>query len=126
MIPFLKSSQYNVKKDVQFLPISGLLGSNMKTWVEEGICEWWDGPCLFEAFDAVEVPLQDPEGPLRIPIIDKFKDPGTVVMGKTESGSICEDDSLLMMPNKVIFFWSFSTLTVFSYVILNTWRNFHT
>lgn len=37
----------------------------MKTWVEEGICEWWDGPCLFEAFDAVEVPLQDPEGPLR-------------------------------------------------------------
>lgn len=64
MIPFLKSSQYNVKKDVQFLPISGLLGSNMKTWVEEGICEWWDGPCLFEAFDAVEVPLQDPEGPL--------------------------------------------------------------
>ncbi|XP_055827799.1 LOW QUALITY PROTEIN: uncharacterized protein LOC129896010 [Solanum dulcamara] len=65
MIPFLKSSQYNVKKDVQFLPISGLLGSNMKTRVEEGVCPWWDGPCLFEALDAVEVPPRDPEGPLR-------------------------------------------------------------
>ncbi|CAN4086642.1 unnamed protein product [Withania somnifera] len=100
MIPFLKSSQYNVKKDVQFLPISALLGSNMKTQVEEGVCRWWDGPCLFEALDAVEVPPRDPEGPLRIPIIDKFKDMGTVVMGKIETGSICEGDNLLMMPNK--------------------------
>lgn len=38
-----------------------------------------------------------------MPIIDKFKDLGTVVMGKIESGSICEGDNLLMMPNKVIF-----------------------
>ncbi|XP_042499931.1 eukaryotic peptide chain release factor GTP-binding subunit ERF3A-like [Macadamia integrifolia] len=35
-----------------------------------------------------------------MPIIDKFKDMGTVVMGKIESGSICEGDSLLVMPNK--------------------------
>ncbi|XP_015161705.1 eukaryotic peptide chain release factor GTP-binding subunit ERF3A-like isoform X2 [Solanum tuberosum] len=102
MMPFLKSSQYNVKKDVQFLPISGLLGSNMKTRVEERVCAWWDGPCLIEALDAVEVPPRDPEGPLRMPIIDKFKDLGNVVMGKTESGSICEGDSLLMMPNKAV------------------------
>ncbi|KAM3268773.1 eukaryotic peptide chain release factor GTP-binding subunit ERF3A isoform X1 [Capsicum chacoense] len=100
MIPFLKSSQYNVKKDVQFLPISALLGSNMKDRVEEGICPWWDGPCLFEALDAVEVPHRDLESPLRMPTIDKFKDLGTVVMGKIESGSICEGDNLLMMPNK--------------------------
>ncbi|PHU24277.1 Eukaryotic peptide chain release factor GTP-binding subunit ERF3A [Capsicum chinense] len=100
MIPFLKSSQYNVKKDVQFLPISALLGSNMKDRLEEGICPWWDGPCLFEALDAVEVPHRDLESPLRMPTIDKFKDLGTVVMGKIESGSICEGDNLLMMPNK--------------------------
>jgi len=39
MIPFLKSSGYNVKKNVPFLPISGLVGSNMETkmdgWFEE-------------------------------------------------------------------------------------------
>lgn len=39
----------------------------------------------------------------RMPIIDKFKDMGTVVMGKIESGSTREGDSLLVMPNKVFF-----------------------
>lgn len=39
----------------------------------------------------------------RMPIIDKFKDMGTVVMGKVESGTIREGDSLIIMPNKVYF-----------------------
>ncbi|KAI4350990.1 hypothetical protein L6164_005385 [Bauhinia variegata] len=101
MIPFLKSSGYNVKKDVLFLPLSGLVGLNMKTRVDKSVCSWWNGPCLFEALDAVEIPLRDPKGPFRMPIIDKFKDMGTVVMGKVESGSVREGDSLLVMPNKV-------------------------
>ena len=48
-----------------------------------------------------------------MPIIDKFKDMGTVVMGKVESGSVREGDSLLVMPNKVppprslVFFFFF-------------------
>ncbi|KAJ4953345.1 hypothetical protein NE237_030177 [Protea cynaroides] len=100
MIPFLKSSGYNVKKDVIFLPLSGLVGSNMKTRVDKSVCPWWNGPCLFEALDAVEVPPRDPKGPFRMPIIDKFKDMGTVVMGKIESGSIREGNNLLVMPNK--------------------------
>ncbi|KAG8083565.1 hypothetical protein GUJ93_ZPchr0015g6876 [Zizania palustris] len=100
MVPFLRSSGYNVKKDVHFLPISGLLGSNMKTRMDKSICSWWDGPCLFEVLDRIEVPLRDPKGPFRMPIIDKFKDMGTVVMGKIESGTIREGDSLLVMPNK--------------------------
>ncbi|KAK1572792.1 hypothetical protein QYE76_038469 [Lolium multiflorum] len=100
MVPFLKSSGYNVKKDVQFLPISGLCGANMKTRMDKSICSWWDGPCLFEVLDRIEVPLRDPRGPVRMPIIDKYKDMGTVVMGKLESGTIREGDSLLVMPNR--------------------------
>ncbi|KAJ1271015.1 hypothetical protein BS78_06G096300 [Paspalum vaginatum] len=100
MVPFLKSSGYNVKKDVQFLPISALVGANMKTRMDKSICSWWDGPCLFEVLDRIEVPLRDPKGPVRMPIIDKYKDMGTVVMGKIESGTITEGDSLLVMPNK--------------------------
>ncbi|MED6199880.1 hypothetical protein PIB30_079958 [Stylosanthes scabra] len=38
-----------------------------------------------------------------MPIIDKFKDMRTVVMGKVESGTVREGDSLLVMPNKAIF-----------------------
>ncbi|CAL9031665.1 unnamed protein product [Prunus brigantina] len=101
MVPFLKTSGYNVKKDVQFLPISGLVGTNIKNRVDKTVCSWWDGPCLFEALDAIEIPLRDPKGPFRMPIIDKFKDMGTVVMGKVESGSVQEGDSLFVMPNKV-------------------------
>ncbi|XP_008784278.2 eukaryotic peptide chain release factor GTP-binding subunit ERF3A-like [Phoenix dactylifera] len=99
MVPFLKSSGY-LRKDVQFLPISGLVGTNMKTRVEKSICDWWNGPCLFEVLDSIAVPPRDPKGPLRMPIIDKYREMGTVVMGKIESGSIREGDSLLIMPNK--------------------------
>jgi len=42
-----------------------------------------------------------------MPIIDKFKDMGTVVMGKVESGSVREGDSLLVMPNKVDYLFIF-------------------
>lgn len=51
--------------------------------------------------DVVEVPARDPKDPFRMPILDKFKDLGTVVMGKVESGCIHEGDSLIVMPNKV-------------------------
>ncbi|KAK1419763.1 hypothetical protein QVD17_29076 [Tagetes erecta] len=101
MVPFLKSSGYNVKKDIQFLPISGLHGTNLQTRMDKKICPWWNGQCLFEALDGIEVPPRDPDGPFRMPIIDKFKDMGTVVMGKVESGSIREGNNVLIMPNKV-------------------------
>ncbi|XP_010537482.1 PREDICTED: eukaryotic peptide chain release factor GTP-binding subunit ERF3A-like [Tarenaya hassleriana] len=100
MVPFLKSSGYNTKKDVIFLPISGLMGINMKTKMGKSICPWWSGPCLFEVLDSIEIPPRDPNGPFRMPIIDKFKDMGTVVMGKVESGSVREGDSMIVMPNK--------------------------
>jgi peptide chain release factor subunit 3 len=40
-----------------------------------------------------------------MPIMDKYKDMGTVVMGKIESGTISEGDNLVVMPNKVLLFW---------------------
>lgn len=99
-VPFLKGCGYNVKKDVQYLPVSGLLGINLRERLPKSTCSWWDGPCLFEALDAVELPYRDPKGPFRLPIMDKFKDMGTVVMGKVESGSVRVGDSLIVMPNK--------------------------
>lgn len=36
-----------------------------------------------------------------MPIVDKYKDMGTVVMGKIESGMIKLNDKLAVMPNKV-------------------------
>ena len=56
--------------DVLFLPISGLIGANLKTRLDKKICPWWDGPCLFEALDAIEVPLRDPNGPFRYDVFE--------------------------------------------------------
>ena len=39
----------------------------------------------------------------RMPIIDRVKDMGAVVMGKVESGTVRVGDSLLLMPNKVVY-----------------------
>ncbi|CAN1159234.1 Eukaryotic peptide chain release factor GTP-binding subunit ERF3B [Linum perenne] len=100
MVPFLKTSGYNVKEDVKFIPLSGLTGANIKTRMDKTICSWWNGPCLFEALDDIEVPLGDPNRPFRMPIVDKLKDMGTVLMGKVESGTVTEGDSLLVMPNR--------------------------
>jgi peptide chain release factor subunit 3 len=36
-----------------------------------------------------------------MPLIDKYRDMGTVVMGKIESGSVRRGDTLMVMPNKV-------------------------
>lgn len=52
--------------DVQFLPISGLLGYNIKTRMDPKACPWWSGSCLFEVLDSVEVPLRDPKGHVRL------------------------------------------------------------
>lgn len=41
----------------------------------------------------------------RMPLIDKSKDMGTVVMGKIESGTVRRGDQLMVMPNKVICWW---------------------
>lgn len=46
------------------------------------------------------MPPRDPLAPFRMAVIDKFKDLGTVVMGKSESGAVRKGDTLLLMPNK--------------------------
>ncbi len=40
LTPFLRSCGYNPKKDVVFLPMSGLLGTNIKDPVSSDIAPW--------------------------------------------------------------------------------------
>lgn len=37
-----------------------------------------------ELIDTIELPNRDPQGEIRIPILDKMKDRGTVIFGKVE------------------------------------------
>lgn len=39
--------------------------------------------------------------PLMMPISEKYKDMGAVVVGKLESGKVSKGEAVMMMPNKV-------------------------
>lgn len=36
------------------------------------MCDWYDGPTLFETLDAIEQTDRNPLAPVRIPIVDKW------------------------------------------------------
>lgn len=39
-------------------------------------------------------------GPLMVPVSEKYKDMGTIIVGKVESGLLKKGDTLCLMPNK--------------------------
>jgi len=59
---------------VPFIPIDSLNNFNIHSKYN-GI-KWYNGPYLMEHLDKVKIPARDPDGPLRIPVVDKFKDAG--------------------------------------------------
>jgi peptide chain release factor subunit 3 len=101
LTPFLKQCGYNTKKDVTFLPVSGLHGFGIKDRVTLERCPWYGGPSLFEVLDNLEPQDRNKDAPFRMPILDKHKDMGTMIMGKTEAGTVMRGDDMMLMPNKV-------------------------
>ncbi|KDN50325.1 hypothetical protein RSAG8_01661, partial [Rhizoctonia solani AG-8 WAC10335] len=98
--PFIKASGFNPKTDVDFVPVSAYTGANMKERVSKSICPWHDGPPLLELLDTMPMVDRKVNGPVMMPISEKYKDMGTIVVGKLESGRVHKNDSLLLMPNK--------------------------
>ena len=43
---------------------------------------------------------RDPLAPFRMSVIDRYKDMGTIAMGKSECGVVRKGDALYVMPNK--------------------------
>lgn len=103
---FLLSSTYpvaNTKQntDVEFLPISGFVGINLKDRIDPAICSWHTGPSLLEYLDSIETIKRPIDQPMRMPVSEKFRDMGTMISGKLESGYIKLNQQLLVMPNNV-------------------------
>ncbi|GMH45631.1 hypothetical protein BSKO_13588 [Bryopsis sp. KO-2023] len=99
LTPFLKTCGYK-EKDLVFLPISALLGANIMEPVSKESCPWWSKGSLFDLLDNLEPQDRNADGAFRMPIIDKYRDMGTMVMGKSESGTVRVGDTLLLMPNR--------------------------
>ncbi|XP_037319409.2 eukaryotic peptide chain release factor GTP-binding subunit ERF3A [Pungitius pungitius] len=98
LVPFLKKVGFNPKKDIHFMPCSGLTGSNLKDPVPE--CPWYTGLPFISHLDSLPNFTRSNDGPVRLPIVDKYKDMGTVILGKLESGCISKAQQLVMMPNR--------------------------
>eukprot|EP00903_Cladosiphon_okamuranus_P018854 g17342.t1 len=108
--PFLRQQcGYAVKKEVKFIPISGLSGANVKQQVKDDVCPWWapmvkggenntaEGT-LLELLDKLHMDDRHAERPLRVPVLDRYNDRGTMVLGKVEQGTLTEGTQISLMP----------------------------
>ncbi|RHZ76914.1 hypothetical protein Glove_187g39 [Diversispora epigaea] len=100
LTPFLKGSGYNPATDIEFMPVSGFTGDNIKKRVSESVCDWYKGLPLLDYLDNMQALDRKTNAPLMIPITEKYKDMGTIVVGKIESGIIKKGETVLIMPNK--------------------------
>lgn len=97
--PFLKKCGFR-DKDVSWIPVSGLKGINLKN--RDGLpCDWYKGPCFMDLLDELPPITRDASAPLRIPLLARYKDMGTLcVIGKVESGKIAKGCNVMIMPTK--------------------------
>lgn len=100
VVPFLKQNGYNLKTEVEFIPISGFSGANLKDRVGKQVCPWFDGPSLLEYLDEMPGWERKLDAPFLMPVSGKYKDLGTIVTGKIESGQVSKGQTVLVMPNK--------------------------
>lgn len=109
--PYLKQVGYVIKKDVKFVPISGLSGDNVLNEVDSSKCPWWKEhytagihntttPTLIGTLDALQVSGRNSDGPLRMPCLDRYFERGCVVLGKVESGTIRAGEEVVIMPTR--------------------------
>lgn len=112
--PFLRSCGFTIKTEVKFIPISGLGGANVKDEVDPKVCPWWkkccatnenntSTPTLIGLLDSVEIKGRNATAPLRIPVLDRYVDRGTIAMGKVESGVVRVGQKVIVMPTRNVY-----------------------
>ncbi|KAF9462615.1 P-loop containing nucleoside triphosphate hydrolase protein [Collybia nuda] len=100
LTPFVRAAGFNPKTDVTFIPVSAYTGLNLKDPVPKSVCSWWDGQSLLQQLDHMPMVDRKINAPLMMPVSEKYKDMGTVIVGKVESGHLRKGDHLILMPNK--------------------------
>ena len=97
---FLKATGYNLKTDVFFMPIAAQQTIGIKDRIPQGIAPFYDGPSLLEYLDNMTTLERKVNAPFMMPVNGKYRDMGTIVEGKIESGVVKKGMSLIMMPNR--------------------------
>ena len=83
LMPFLKGCGYNLKKDVLFIPLSAYTAQNILKPVGAA-APWYEGGTFISCLDSLPALDRNRDAPLRLPILSKYKDLGTMVEGKVK------------------------------------------
>lgn len=88
--PVLKSQCGWGTDDISFIPVAALKKWNMDDEHKDTpINQWYHGDSLLSLLDKINITDRNKDAPLRMPILDKFKDNANVyAYGKVESGTI--------------------------------------
>ncbi|KAH0536231.1 translation termination factor GTPase eRF3 [Glutinoglossum americanum] len=97
---FLRGTGYNPKTDLMMMPVSAQTSVGIKDRVPKKLAPWWNGPSLLEYLDGMQTLERKVKAPFMMPINGKYRDMGTMIEGKIESGVIKKGQSLIVMPNK--------------------------
>ncbi|CAF5090606.1 unnamed protein product, partial [Rotaria sp. Silwood1] len=98
--PYLKMCGFKLEKDTIFIPCSGMTGTMLIEHPETEVVPWYTGPTLIEYLDGIPSFDRNIDGCLRMPIVERYKDMGVIVLGKIESGQVQVGDRCLIMPNR--------------------------
>jgi len=91
-------------KDAEWIPISGYDGSNMLKIVDAKVCSWYKGPPLLSLLDDLQPLARLDSSPLRVPVLDRYKEAGRlVILGKIEAGILRAGDTLVAHPGGIQF-----------------------
>lgn len=73
LLPFLKQCGYNPKTEMDFMPVSGFTGANLKECLTKDTCSWYSGPSLLEFLDTVGGIDRKSDAPFMMPISEKYR-----------------------------------------------------
>ena len=95
----LKMAGFNTD-EIPFIPCSAFDGDNIFNKSDKS--PWYNGPTLFEAIDAIQMPPKPTDMPLRLPIQDVYKISGigTVPVGKIETGVLHARKTVTFNPSQ--------------------------
>lgn len=97
---FLKATGYNLKTDVTFMPVAAQQIMGIKDRIPKGVADWYNGPSLLEYLDTMKTLERKVNAPFMMSVNGKYRDMGTIVEGKIESGVVKKGMQLVMMPNR--------------------------
>jgi len=100
ILKFLKQCGYK-SGELHVMPVSGQTGINILD-SRPDLHPWYKEDSLIKYLDNLPPLSRNETGPVRFPIVDKYRDMGVILLGKLESGQIIRGQTYTLMPNRVM------------------------